>query len=352
MKCLELAGKPSFARVPHASIRRGRASPRKRPGRACTSLVVGMSRGVAGSLGIRLLLLLAGSSVASAAVAQSISSDGSLSVLRARGAEGCPEASTLRRLVVQHLGRDPWDFGSPAVTVTIAPRDGTLTAWIVFADIEGSPSGLREIASSKGCDSLVSDLALVLSVALDHGSRRVLYPGVAAPHQPEPIGRAPEVWLGVAALLAVDEAPLPSWGAQLRSEVRWTKILMALAAGGTWSGETATAETGGSFGLTRLRIDLAGCYRLGRSGLRDGQWVLQLGGGHRPAGCSRGEVPGGRTAVRSVCHRRFAGWPGQRGSTGFRARRWHSPLDHSTARRGPFIGDTGASVTIPGRCTQ
>lgn len=102
---------------------------------------------------------------------------------RARGAEGCPDETELRRAVHERLGYDPFVVEADQTMVaTIRPEGPDLRGEVRLIDAAGKVRGSRELrAAAPECAELVSRMALAISIAIDPESldRRAPPPGAA-----------------------------------------------------------------------------------------------------------------------------------------------------------------------------
>jgi hypothetical protein len=127
---------------------------------------------------------------ASGASADPPSAEASLSYERLKGAEVCPDETSLREQIELRLGYDPFRDGAPhRVSVRIAPIGHGFHARIQTSGPDGG-SAEREIdGEGAGCDELLQSVVLAVSLAIDPMS--FTRPPSAAPPQASPLPPPP-----------------------------------------------------------------------------------------------------------------------------------------------------------------
>jgi hypothetical protein len=136
---------------------------------------------------------------------------------------------TLRRAVIERLGRDPFSDDADRTVVVSLHRDGAdLAAWIELRDRAGRTLGAQEIRSRAAtCSELAAAIEFTLSMVLD---ARVSEP----PPRPPQVAAEPmappgaEIGIGLGALVAFGAAPTTVAGASIGLEARWPSYSLAL----------------------------------------------------------------------------------------------------------------------------
>jgi hypothetical protein len=177
------------------------------------------------------------------------------------GADPCADEVTLRRAVIQRLGRDPFRDDADRTVVVSLHRDGAdLAAWIELRDRAGRTLGAQEIRSRAAtCAELAAAIEFTLSMVLDARVSETPAPPPAAEPMVTPAAPGAEIAVSLGALVAFAAAPTTVWGASFGVEARWPSYSLALEGRLDAPSEQALAE--GSLKSSLWMATLVPCLR-------------------------------------------------------------------------------------------
>ena len=213
----------------------------------------------------------------------------SLAVTRGPGTETCPDAVSLRKLISEHLGQDPFVSTGPLdgrrIAVAFSRTGGQRVAALVWVDPDRKVSAERRLASDEfSCEGLTQAVVLAICLAVEswspppdaHGTRVVIRPRPV--DTVEPTASPLSLIFGIGASAVFETLPRPTLETSALVGFRWKRLSIEI--GAALDFPVTTDFQGSPIRTSQFFFDVAPCLHAGWFGACGvvGGGVLQASG--------------------------------------------------------------------------